>query len=88
MPGQLRVLTILNALVENCGPRFQETFANERLVDRIKLMAGDPLCDPAVKRKLMRLLQSWHALFREDTRMQIVAGLWSSCGGGKKVRSR
>lgn len=112
--GQLRALTILKALVENCGPRFQSnstiflfkiphinlltsllllllalplvaTFANERLVDRIKVMVADPTCDEKVKRKIMSVLSSWYRLFKDDKGMQLVAGLYSSCGGGKKV---
>ncbi|GAA6037811.1 hypothetical protein JCM8097_005050 [Rhodosporidiobolus ruineniae] len=83
--GQLRALTILKALVENCGTRFQTTFANERLVDRIKLMAGDPTTDPRVKKKLMSVLASWYVTFKDDPRMQLVAGLYKSCGGGKQA---
>ncbi|GAA5880204.1 hypothetical protein JCM1840_004877 [Sporobolomyces johnsonii] len=86
--GQVRALTILNALVENCGTRFQSTFANERLVDRIKVLAGDPHTDPAVKKKLMRVLAGWHREFNDDPKMQLVAGLYKSCGGGKTVVSR
>ncbi|KAM0746611.1 hypothetical protein T439DRAFT_135117 [Meredithblackwellia eburnea MCA 4105] len=86
--GQLRALTILKALVENCGHRFQVTFGNERLVDRIKLMAGDPLCDAKVKTKLMSVLRSWHVQFKDDPKMQTVASLYLSCGGGKKVVTR
>ncbi|GAA5971779.1 hypothetical protein JCM11641_001510 [Rhodosporidiobolus odoratus] len=82
--GQLRSLTILKALVENCGPRFQTTFANERLVDRIKLMAGDPHTDSRIKKKLMSVLGSWFLQFKDDPRMQLVAGLYKSCGGGKQ----
>ncbi|GAA6005463.1 Lsb5p [Rhodotorula paludigena] len=81
--GQLRALTLLQALVENCGPRFQTTFANERLVDRIKVMAGDPQLEPDVKKKVMRVLASWHYQFKDDPKMQLVAGLYKTCGGGK-----
>ncbi|SCZ97800.1 BZ3500_MvSof-1268-A1-R1_Chr7-3g09597 [Microbotryum saponariae] len=84
--GQLRALTILKALVENCGTRFQSTFANERLVERIKLIAGDPHTDERVKKKIMATLASWYRQFKDDPRMQLVAGLYASCGGGKKVR--
>ncbi|GAA5822093.1 hypothetical protein JCM11251_004855 [Rhodosporidiobolus azoricus] len=81
--GQIRALTLLNALVENCGTRFQTTFANERLVDRIKLMAGDPHTEEKVKRKLMRTLKGWAIHFKDDPKMQLVAGLYKSCGGGQ-----
>lgn len=55
-------------------------------MDRIKLMAGDPHLDARVKAKIMSVLGSWYRQFRDDPRMQLVAGLYVSCGGGKKVR--
>ncbi|GAA6004935.1 hypothetical protein JCM10207_008456 [Rhodosporidiobolus poonsookiae] len=83
--GQLRALTILQIIVENGGTRFQTTFANERLVDRIKLMAGDPHTDQRVQKKLMTVLKSWYLTFKDDPKMQLVAGLYRSCGGGKQA---
>lgn len=80
--GQLRALTILKALVENCGPRFQTTFANERLVDRIKVSAGDPHTDERVKKKIASVLASWHRQFKDDPKMQLVAGMYRTCGFG------
>ena len=47
--GQKRALIILKALVENCGQRFQTTFANDQLVDRIKIMSQDQLVDASVR---------------------------------------
>ncbi|KAK4057873.1 hypothetical protein OIO90_001092 [Microbotryomycetes sp. JL221] len=85
--GQLRALTILNALVSNCNTRFKTTFADERLVDRIKVMAGDPHTDERVKKKLMGVLGSWYRQFKDEPRMSQVAGLFGACGGGKKSRS-
>ncbi|GAA5955080.1 hypothetical protein JCM3765_003187 [Sporobolomyces pararoseus] len=80
--GQLRALTILKALVENCGPKFQTTFANDRLVDRIKVSAGDPHTDERVKKKIASVLASWHRQFKDDPKMQLVAGLYKTCGFG------
>lgn len=75
---------MLGALVENCGPRFQTTFADPQLVERIKLMSQDPLVDASVRKKLMRMLLSWHYQFRNEPTMRPVANLYSACGGGKK----
>jgi hypothetical protein len=75
---------MLGALVENCGPRFQTTFADPQLVERIKLMSQDPLVDASVRKKLMRMLLSWHYQFRNEPTMRQVASLYSACGGGKK----
>ncbi|KAH7320349.1 hypothetical protein B0J17DRAFT_685789 [Rhizoctonia solani] len=81
---QLRALTMLKALVENCGPKFQSSFANDQLVDRIKLMSQDPMTDEHVKRKLMSVLASWHRQFKDDPKMHTVSNLYVQCGGGKK----
>lgn len=75
---------MLNACVENCGPRFQTTFADTQLVERIKLMSQDPLVDASVRKKLMRILLSWHLQFRGEPTMRLVAGLYTACGGGRK----
>jgi hypothetical protein len=82
--GQKRAISMLSALVENCGPRFQTTFADAQLIERIKLMSQDPLVDASVRRKLMRMLLSWHHQFRNEPSMRIVANLYSACGGGRK----
>jgi hypothetical protein len=63
------------------------SFADAPLVDRIKLAAGDPHTDPRVKKKLMSVLASWYRQFKDDPRMQNVAGLYRKCGGGQQVRS-
>lgn len=48
-------------------------------------MAADPVIDAKVKRKIMNVLASWNRQFKDDPKMQLVAGLYNSCGGGKKV---
>ena len=57
-------------------------------MDRIKLMAGDPHTDERVKKKIMSVLGSWHRQFKDDPKMQLVAGLFVACGGGRKVCTR
>lgn len=86
--GQKRALIILKALVENCGQRFQTTFANDQLVDRIKIMSQDQLVDASVRKLLMRVLLSWHQQFKDDPSMKMVAGLYHACGGGKKSEAQ
>lgn len=58
------------------------TFADERLIERIKVIAGDPHTDPRVKKKNMQVLGSWYIQFKDDPRMRTVAGLYKACGGG------
>ncbi|ORY66925.1 hypothetical protein BCR35DRAFT_308360 [Leucosporidium creatinivorum] len=88
--GQLRALTILKALTENGGPKFQAALkdSSNGLIDRLKLMAGDPHTDDRVKKKIMSVLGSWYRQFKDDPTMQSVAGVYASCGGGKKTVSR
>lgn len=52
------------------------TFGNERLLDRIKIMAGDPHVDESVRRTLFSVLISWRNQFKDDPRMSLVAGLY------------
>jgi hypothetical protein len=82
--GQKRAITMLGALVENAGPRFQSSFADPQLVERIKLMSQDPLVDASVRRKLMRMLLWWSNQFKNEPNMRTIAGLYSACGGGRK----
>ncbi|MCO5583342.1 hypothetical protein L7F22_037252 [Adiantum nelumboides] len=82
--GQKRAITMLGALCENAGPRFQSSFADERLVERIKVMSQDPLVDASVRKKLMRMLLVWKHLYSKEPTMRIPAGLYSACGGGRK----
>lgn len=82
--GQKRAITMLGAMVENCGPRFQTSFADPQLVERIKLSSQDPLIDASVRRKLMRMLLSWQNQFKNEPTMRHVASLYAACGGGRK----
>lgn len=52
------------------------TFGNERLLERIKIMAGDPHVDESVRRTLFSVLISWRNQFKDDPRMSLVAGLY------------
>ncbi|KAF7337440.1 VHS domain protein [Mycena sanguinolenta] len=42
---QYRAIVILKALVENCGHKFQTTFADGQLIDTIKHLANDQMTD-------------------------------------------
>ncbi|KAF8488531.1 hypothetical protein JB92DRAFT_3101042 [Gautieria morchelliformis] len=76
---QLRALVILKALVENCGPKFQTSFANDRLTDAIKQLSSDPGTDQAVKKRLLSVLASWKHQFQGDPKMRLVASLYDQC---------
>lgn len=59
-------------------------FFDGPLVDRIKLLASDPLTEAAVKRKLLGILGTFAREFSDDRAMVEVVGLYNSCGGGQK----
>ncbi|KAI8306017.1 Protein lsb5 [Colletotrichum sp. SAR11_59] len=56
---QLRALTILDGLIQNAGPRFQRAFADETLLERLRVCGTSDLSDPDVKRKCTELFRSW-----------------------------
>ncbi|THH00672.1 hypothetical protein EW026_g1887 [Hermanssonia centrifuga] len=74
---QYRALVILRALVENSGNKFQSSFADNQLTDAIRALATDSTTDPKVKRKLVSVLASWHAQFKDDPSMSLVANLFN-----------
>ncbi|KII94112.1 hypothetical protein PLICRDRAFT_36348 [Plicaturopsis crispa FD-325 SS-3] len=76
---QYRALVILKALVENCGHKFQTTFADGQLTDALKTLAQDPGTDHKVKKKLIAVLASWNNQFKNDPSMTLVAGLYKQC---------
>ncbi|WYZ43532.1 hypothetical protein EsH8_VI_001231 [Colletotrichum jinshuiense] len=56
---QLRALTILDGLIQNAGPRFQRAFADEPLLERLRVCGTSDLSDPDVKKKCIELFRSW-----------------------------
>ncbi|KAL1697577.1 hypothetical protein GGG16DRAFT_41729 [Schizophyllum commune] len=73
---QYRALVLLKALVENCGQKFQRTFADGQLTDALRHLATDPMTDKKVKKKLLLVLASWHEQFKGDPSMNMVANLY------------
>lgn len=52
---QLRALVLLDGLIENAGSRFQRTFADEPLLERLRIMGRDDTTAPQVKKKVQVL---------------------------------
>ncbi|KAH8835457.1 hypothetical protein DL96DRAFT_1574295 [Flagelloscypha sp. PMI_526] len=73
---QYRSLVLLKALVENCGTKFQTTFADGQLTDALRALSSDPYADPKVKKKLNLVLASWHQQFKNDPYMSNVTSLY------------
>ncbi|KAK0385157.1 hypothetical protein NLU13_7635 [Sarocladium strictum] len=56
---QLRALVILDFLILNAGQRFQRGFANEPLLERLRVCGTSHLSDPAVRNKCRVLFRGW-----------------------------
>ncbi|KFH46395.1 hypothetical protein ACRE_028120 [Hapsidospora chrysogenum ATCC 11550] len=58
---QIRALVILDGLIQNAGPRFQRAFADEPLLERLRVCGTSDLSDPDVKKKCRELFRQWSA---------------------------
>lgn len=56
---QIRALVLLDGLIQNAGERFQRTFADEPLLERLRCCGTESLSDPAVKKKCRELFAMW-----------------------------
>ena len=72
---QLRALTILDGLIENAGSRFQRAFADEPLLERLRVCATDSLSDPEVKKKCQILFREWAVAYRSTPGMEGIVAL-------------
>ena len=72
---QLRALVILDGLIQNAGERFQRGFADEPLLERLRVAATDSLSDDQVKKKCQMLFRSW-TTYKSQPGMERVASLY------------
>ncbi|PYI05478.1 VHS domain protein [Aspergillus sclerotiicarbonarius CBS 121057] len=73
---QLRALTILDFLIQNTGDRFLREFADEPLLERLRIAATDPVSDPLVKEKCKQLFGQWAVSYKNTPGMERVTGLY------------
>ncbi|KAH6640466.1 hypothetical protein F5144DRAFT_589935 [Chaetomium tenue] len=66
---QLRALTLLDGLIQNAGPRFQRSFADEALLERLRFCGTAELSDPEVKKKCRELFAGWAAEYKNTPGM-------------------
>ncbi|MCJ1404480.1 putative actin patch assembly and actin polymerization protein [Xylographa trunciseda] len=81
---QLRALTILDGLIQNAGPRFQRAFADEPLLERLRVAATDSLSDNEVKKKCSILFRQWAASYKSTPGMERIASLYKQLPQRKK----
>lgn len=82
---QLRALTLLDALIQNAGPRFQIAFADEPLLERLRFCGTASLSDPAVRKKCAELFRSWAADYKGVRGMEQVVRLYKELPKRKQV---
>ena len=85
---QLRALTVLDGLIENAGPRFQRAFADEALLERLRVAATESLSDPEVKQKCSVLFRQWAVAYDSAPGMERIAGLYKQLPQRKKPARR
>ncbi|KAJ7897086.1 hypothetical protein B0H14DRAFT_2676852 [Mycena olivaceomarginata] len=67
---QYRAVVILKALVENCGHKFQTTFADAPLLETIKHLANDQMTDKKVKKKLTAYVEAMEREARRKAKQE------------------
>lgn len=81
---QLRALTILDGLIQNAGSRFQRTFADEPLLERLRVAATDSLSDDEVKQKCAILFRQWAVSYKSTPGLERIASLYKQLPKRKK----
>jgi LAS seventeen-binding protein 5 len=82
---QLRALTILDGLIQNAGPRFQRAFADEPLLERLRVCGTSYLSEPEVREKCSELFRQWAAEYRGKPGMERIASLYKELPRRKQV---
>jgi hypothetical protein len=73
---QLRALVILDGLIQNAGSRFQKTFADEPLLERLRLLAKDSTVDAEVRQKANILFRQWAVAYKGTPGLERIAVLY------------
>ncbi|TPX10265.1 uncharacterized protein E0L32_001462 [Thyridium curvatum] len=82
---QLRALTLLDGLIQNAGPRFQRTFADETLLERLRVCGTSDLSDPEVRKKCSELFRSWATDYKNTPGLERIAKLYKELPRRKQV---
>ncbi|KAF2181101.1 hypothetical protein K469DRAFT_590288 [Zopfia rhizophila CBS 207.26] len=73
---QLRALIILDGLIQNAGTRFQKTFVDEPLLERLRLLAKDDMVDAEVRQKCNVLFRQWAVAYKGTPGLERIAVLY------------
>ncbi|KAH3914023.1 hypothetical protein HBI56_054780 [Parastagonospora nodorum] len=72
---QVRALVILDALIQNAGTRFQKAFADEPLLERLRILARDDMVDSEVRQKVNVLFRQWAVAYKGTPGLERIAAL-------------
>lgn len=75
MHRQVRALVILDALIQNAGSRFQKAFADEPLLERLRILARDDTVDGEVRQKANVLFRQWAVAYKGTPGLERIAAL-------------
>ena len=70
--------------MENAGPRFQRAFADEPLLERLRVCATDSLSDTEVKKKCQILFRQWAVAYQSTPGMDRIVALQKQLPKRKK----
>lgn len=76
MHRQLRALTILDFLIQNAGDNFLRNFADEALLERLRVAGADTLSHRDVREKCRQLFAQWAVSFKGQPGMEGVTSLY------------
>ncbi|KAK0121084.1 putative actin patch assembly and actin polymerization protein [Cadophora gregata f. sp. sojae] len=82
---QLRALTLLDGLIQNAGANFQRTFADEMLLERLRVCGTSDLSDPLVRDKCKDLFRQWAVEYKNTRGLEQIAGLYKQLPRRKQV---
>ncbi|KAL2069608.1 hypothetical protein VTL71DRAFT_14287 [Oculimacula yallundae] len=82
---QLRALTLLDGLIQNAGANFQRTFADEMLLERLRVCGTADLSDPLVRDKCKVLFRQWAVEYKNVRGLEQIAGLYKQLPRHKQV---
>ena len=81
---QLRALDIMDGLIQNAGGRFQRTFADEALLERLRILPRDDMVDPEVRDKCNQLFRQWATAYQNVPGMGGISMLYKQLPNRKK----
>ncbi|QIX01771.1 hypothetical protein AMS68_007288 [Peltaster fructicola] len=81
---QIRALTILDGLIENAGSRFQRTFVDEPLLERLRLLPRDDVVDAQVRQKAKILFIQWSKAYSNTPGLERIASLYKELPKSQK----